>query len=686
MQKETRKPLWQVLTIFAALFLVLSVFLGLVYQFYVTPQAEENKIGYYSVVSKNMNAKYMLPAGEFTLTQSFQAKDSISAYTLWIGFTDEKIIEREELSVNGEFVNVEGNLRIVLRDSAGQVVDDYTLDQEYLNAALYFGRLVRDFDTLISGNVRNQTYTLEIIGNFPENSGLFLYVSDGDYYQSGEMTVNGEAVRQDLAFYVYSPIYTMARLLFLVFSVGILAAFTVIYFCAYVFRVKKHILFFITVLIMGMGYTALFTPYTAPDEISHYYTAYRVSNTLTATPKAENPSDELYVRACDTDYNGVISEFYGKFLVPTTGTYAAVINNILGAEENQELILIESDYVTGNPVCYAASGFGIAVGRWLHLSSAVTFYLGRIMNLLLFALLGMLAVRRMPFGKNVLFAVALLPLTLQQVASFSYDSVILSFAFYFTALCFDLIYRAKKISVLDIISMLLCIAVLAAPKAGVYCVVLLLLLLIPRNRAIPKKQSWIFVGGLLAAAVGFFFLFNAFRLSSAVTTTSNAYTLQLIFDDPLQFVELWVNTYFENKEWLAYSAFGSDMAWVNLPVSKTYALAFAALLLLSSARGDTPSERIRMRPLDKTVMWSAVLLTAAGFCAAAFLWTNANSATVAGLQTRYILPVLPLILLLLRNDALVCRKDITGFITSGFVVTHVFYITDLLQTVLFDYK
>lgn len=215
---------------------------------------------------------------------------------------------------------------------------------------------------------------------------------------------------------------------------------------------------------------------------------------------------------------------------------------------------------------------------------------------------------------------------------------------------------------------------------------MLLLLLIPRNRAIPKKQSWIFVGGLLAAAVGFFFLFNAFRLSSAVTTTSNAYTLQLIFDDPLQFVELWVNTYFENKEWLAYSAFGSDMAWVNLPVSKTYALAFAALLLLSSARGDTPSERIRMRPLDKTVMWSAVLLTAAGFCAAAFLWTNANSATVAGIQTRYILPVLPLILLLLRNDALVCRKDITGFITSGFVATHVFYITDLLQTVLFDYK
>ena len=100
-------------------------------------------------------------------------------------------------------------------------------------------------------------------------------------------------------------------------------------------------------------------------------------------------------------------------------------------------------------VCTKAAGIAqapleqvikIALGRLLHLNSVPTFYLGRMMNLLLFAILGMLAVRKMPFGKNILFATALLPLTLQQVASYSYDSVIIAFAFYYVATCFDLAF------------------------------------------------------------------------------------------------------------------------------------------------------------------------------------------------------------------------------------------------------
>lgn len=685
MKKSERKPLWQVLCIFAAIFLVLSIFLGLVFQFYVTPKAEADKVGYYSVASQNANEKYFFPEGTFHLTQSFQAKDSMSGYTIWIGFTQEKQEERALLATNGEFVDVECDLRIVLKDADGNILDDYALTQFQINEALYFGRLVRTFDKLISGNVRNQTYTLEITGTSPKNSGLIFYMSDYDYYRAGEMTIDGTAVSQDIMFNVYSPIYTMARLLFAAFSAGILLAFTIIYFCAYVFRVKKHILFLVTVLIMGMGYTALFTPYTIPDEVAHYYTAYRVSNTLTATPEAENPEQALYVRACDTDYNGIISNFYGKHLVPSTGAYAAAINNILGVPENEETISIISNYITGNPVCYLFSGFGIAVGRWLHLSSVLTFYMGRMMNLLLFAVLGSLAVRRIPFGKNVLFAVALLPLTLQQIASYSYDSVILAFAFYFVAICFDLIYQKEKISWWDILSLLLCTTFFAAPKAGVYCVVLILLFLIPMNHRLPKKQAWGTVGGILVATIGLFLLFNAFRFSAPVTSESDPYTLSMIFESPEEFVALWVQTYFVEKETLVYSLFGGIMAWANLFVSKTYSLAFAALLLISSIRGDTPNERIKMRGVDRTVMWGAVLLTAAGFCAASFLWTKAGTSYVTGIQTRYILPVLPLILLLLRNDALVSRKDITAFLTTGFVVIHTFYLTDLLKVVLFDY-
>lgn len=682
MKKSERKPLWQVLCIFAAIFLVLSIFLGLVFQFYVTPKAEADKVGYYSVASKTQGAQIPLK-GQFTYTQSFVAKDSISGYGLFINFTQEKADERARLAPNGEFIDVEGDLRITLKDQAGTVVDDYILNQDTLNEALYFTRLVRTFDTMLSGNVRGQTYTMEIVGDFPEDSGVYFCASENDIYQDGALYLNGAFAAQDLSFYVYSPIYTMVRLLFLAFSVGLLAAFTIVYFCACVFRVKKHILFLVTVLVMGIGYTALFTPFTVPDEVAHYYTAYRASNALTFTQEAEDPSKDVYVRACDTDYNGVISNFYGKHLVPTVSTYAAAINNILGVNESEELILLRSNYISGNLVCYTLAGIGITIGRWLHLSSALTFYLARFMNLLLFAVLGTLAVRKMPFGKNILFAVALLPLTLQQVASISYDSVIISFAFYFIATCMEIAYCKDKLRVADILRLLLCAMVFCAPKAGIYILLIGFTGIILLNQSMPKKHKWALVGTTVAGALLLLVILNYWRVAeSGTSAVGQYYSLDYVFKDPKGFVTLWVNTYFSEKENLMFSLFGSNMAWINLPVEKTFAPVFVTLLCAASMRGTKEIEPHRMHKLDKGFIVPVVLLTIAGFCAAAFTWVIIGETYVSGLQTRYILPVLPLILLLMRSDTIVCRKDITNLLTVALVLTNAFYIVDLLRVIL----
>lgn len=682
MEKTKQKPLWKVLCVFAAIFLVLSIFLGVIFQFYITPKAVENTLGYYSVNCKTSEQKFTIPDNDFVLCQSFQAKDSISGYEIFVGFTEEKLAERNALSLDGSWIDINGNLRIRLLDSNGTVLDDYVLDHEQLNAAWYFGRIIRNFDSLISGNVRGQTYTLEITGDFPKNAGLCFYGSDYDCYLDGEWTANGVPRQSDMTFYILSPIYTMARLLFLAFSAGLLAAFTIVYFCAYVFRAKKHTLFFVTVLIMGIGYTALITPFGVPDEVEHYYTAYRFANTISGTEQTETPDKTVYIRACDTDYNGVISTFYGKVLVPTVSTYATVINNILGVEENQEQIEISSDFISGNYVCYAASGFGIAVGKVLHLSSLFTFYLGRTMNLLLFAFLGACAVKKIPFGKNILFAVALLPLTLQQAASYSYDSVIIAFAFYYLAEVLYLAYTAEKIRIWDIVQLVLCMAVFCAPKAGVYIVLLAVLPVILFNKNLPKKQSIASVCGVAVCAFIWLVIFNIHRLSdagsSAETTT---YTLGYIFSNPKAFISLWVNAYFAEKETWLYSLFGSHMAWANLRVEKTWGLLFAALLLLSGIRyGKTVEPQLRRT--DKLFLGAGILLCIAGFCAAAYLWTPNNASYVVGMQPRYILPVLPMLLLLLRVPSLKLKKDITSFLSVAFVLGHIFYFVDALNVTL----
>ena len=64
------------------------------------------------------------------------------------------------------------------------------------------------------------------------------------------------------------------------------------------------------------------------------------------------------------------------------------------------------------------------MGRILGLSAMLTFQLGRIFNLLVFILLIRLAIGVTPYWKNLFGALGLLPITLQQAASASYDAII----------------------------------------------------------------------------------------------------------------------------------------------------------------------------------------------------------------------------------------------------------------------
>ncbi len=73
-----------------------------------------------------------------------------------------------------------------------------------------------------------------------------------------------------------------------------------------------------------------------------------------------------------------------------------------------------------------------------------------------------LSMKRIPFGKEVLLGVAVLPMTLHLAASFSYDVMILSRMFLLTAVCLDLAYVKKNGRVRDVV-LLAVLAAVAGP-------------------------------------------------------------------------------------------------------------------------------------------------------------------------------------------------------------------------------
>ena len=128
---------------------------------------------------------------------------------------------------------------------------------------------------------------------------------------------------------------------------------------------------------------------------------------------------------------------------------------------------------------------GFTLARVLGLNSIALLYLGRFLNLLLFAAVGVLTIKRLPFGKNVFFGVSILPMSLHLAASLSYDVVILAFTGYFTAVCLDLAYKADTVKVKDVIALAVVMAVMG-PCKMVYGAIAGFCLLIP----VKKFGNW----------------------------------------------------------------------------------------------------------------------------------------------------------------------------------------------------
>ena len=104
--------------------------------------------------------------------------------------------------------------------------------------------------------------------------------------------------------------------------------------------------------------------------------------------------------------------------------------------------------------------------------------------------------------------------------------------------------------------------------------------------------------------------------------------------------------------------------------------AFRPLLTKLTAMWNEKRRKAFLLTVGKLILWILFVT------AAAFLWTPNGETYVFGLQTRYMIPVLPMILLLLRVPAVSCRKDITDFLTVTAVLANAWYIVDALNVTL----
>lgn len=427
----------------------------------------------------------------------------------------------------------------------------------------------------------------------------------------------------------------------------------------------------IIILTMGTLSCFFFPAGSIPDEPHHFYDSY--SYYMTATL-----NDFESIRAEDAalfDENGMISKDISE------ARWSYVEQHILDSSlsGNRSISSLSCDQGTISPVDLISdlpqqklpSALGIGVAEALSLNHVWVFYFGRLFNMLFSAALIIAAVRITRIGRNAMMVVALFPMTLQLLGSYSYDAPTIGLAFLSTALLTVLFFDAEKITSRQIWIFLL-ITFLLAPCKVVYSLISLLALFIPKKRFGSVKQSILFKCALLVAFLAAILLLKIGKIISlgaaappSTLDTRNDTELGIfwsvsdILSNPLHsFVFFWQTLETYGAFWLLNIP-GDSLGWfqANTSLPDFVPIAFLIIYVISSiaSRDDNYVAPSAFRFAGGF----SIVISSLGIILSMWLgWTFLTDAVIQGVQGRYFIPLLPLLAIVLRTNSIECSSNI----------------------------
>lgn len=561
-----------------------------------------------------------------------------------------------------------GTIQLQLIDEDGNVLEDVIKDARYIVDNQY-----ADFkfkNTYDSGR-----YTVKLTFTDIGKESIALILSNPKERQDINLKINGVLKEEDLAMnYIldeHDLYFYMVNIIVFVIFLLIIGVYVLVYIC----KMDIEKIYIPVGLIMGIIMMVLIPPNVVPDEPVHFYTAYEVSNKMLGIDNSDNGT--LVMRKDDANTplpcTGIRREFYGEYLAKFTDVFV------------NDSELVETACMplkTNNHFYYIFSGIGLTIGRILHLNTVHIYILSRIMNLLLFVYVVYVAMKVIPFGKMILFVLAMLPMTLQQVSSVSYDSNILALSILIISLSLKLAFDEKLEKRYVLLLLASVVLLLPAKQFALIPICFIPVIIWINKHKENKKLTRYFLG-----MVGLLFLLTvAFRfrtvevLSSVVTpdyiegsyitwADAEGYTMGYFLSHISELFYIIVNTIVNKSDFYFLSLFGTSLGWFEIGIPLIFILPFSVLLLLASC--TKTNETIELKLKHKVILW-LVFLLGFGFASAGMLlgWTPMGYTCVEGVQGRYLLPFLPCAFLALRNSSITVNQNVDK---------HIVFVTILMQ-------
>ena len=558
------------------------------------------------------------------------------------------------LFLNAESEEIQGILEVSFSENeSGKEIYSWKYDLSEMKRRGYFDFM---FPTAMKAE-DNKIYSISLALSDAGEESPLIVISDKDIEGNSVLKINGKVQDQIIPYRILNGNHEALRYFVIALYIGMSALLWFIYF-VFVKKIHLELGFVGIVLILGIMYLFVIPPFVVPDEAAHFITVYEKSSELLGEDSL-NEEGKVIVPS-DTLWGGDKRQ-------ATSDTYIQFMKGVFGKTDS-----VETDTVTITPLEDMHPGYipqiiGVMLAKVFSLNYEQLLLMGRVFALMWYCFIMYWAIKLMPYGKCTLAIIGILPMTMQQVVSYNYDSVLLGICFFLFAYLMNFIYTEKMIKFYDWILLILMTVAIATIKF-VYLPIIGLALWIPNYKFGGKRNKILGAIGIVVAGGVVLLYTRLSAIQSSVTLSGELISgegAKISIEYCIQNAKLIVQMFYRTfeREFTHYLSemIASPLGWLEITLPDIIILGFVLVILLSLVKYENEKRRISVG-MQTTVAFGTMMMVFMIMVVMLLSWTPIGSGVIQGVQGRYFLPILPLTLLIFENDIIFMRKKIERFL------------------------
>lgn len=411
------------------------------------------------------------------------------------------------------------------------------------------------------------------------------------------------------------------------------------------------------------------------DGTVHYAVTYHYANVFTfnedpSFPEQMSllPDENKLIAAKEPNYhieNRLMNERY------------QFIDDVVNGDYSRNRVLEDNFLITTNSsiVEYLPAIVGVIISRGLFGNAMIGLLIAKMFMLSFYVFVIYWAIKITPMYKNMFALAGLIPMNLYQATGVTYDSIV-------TPICMLLIALFIKayISILSNREIYLiwglCV-MLGLMKGGVYLLIPLIFISVPISiSSISSRRKYICIGGVIAGfggllpclykVYGQYFLgavtqegkYAKVIVSNDLTNTSyESFTFSTMLHNPINTIRAILGSFINSIEKMFGQALGNRMSWTDLKTNWIIIFAIVVLILLASLKNEDESD-VLLTKYSKVLI---IVLIGMELVAISLIMLIADlvpigAEEIKGVQGRYFLPWIPLLLLVFSNNQIKITK------------------------------